>query len=212
MDLAHKIADRLLEIKAVKLNPKNPFTWASGLRSPIYCDNRKALSFPAIRKEIIEGFVQKSGNFQAFDAIAGVATAGIPWAAYLADRLDKPFVYVRSKPKEHGLQNRLEGSLSPGASVLVIEDLVSTGGSSLEVVGVLESLGHPVKGLISIFQYGFSTAIAKFHEKNVDFESLTDFSMLLEQALLQNYIDKTEFENLSNWNKDPQTWASQFQS
>ncbi|MFZ1298783.1 MAG: orotate phosphoribosyltransferase, partial [Saprospiraceae bacterium] len=193
MDLAHKIADRLLEIKAVKLNPKNPFTWASGLRSPIYCDNRKALSFPAIRKEIIDGFVQKSGNFQAFDAIAGVATAGIPWGAYLADRLDKPFVYVRSKPKEHGLQNRLEGSLNPTASVLVIEDLVSTGGSSLEVVGVLESLGHPVKGLISIFQYGFSTATAKFYEKNVDFESLTDFSMLLEQALLQNYIDKTEF-------------------
>ena len=211
MDLAHKIANRLLEIKAVKLNPKNPFTWASGLRSPIYCDNRKALSYPSIRSEIIDGFVQKSKNIQEFGAIAGVATAGIPWGAYLADRLEKPFVYVRSKPKEHGLQNRLEGELNSGVSVLVIEDLVSTGGSSLEVVDVLKSLGHPVQGLLSIFQYSFSTAKAKFQEKNVYFESLTDFSLLLEQALLRNYIDKTEFENLSNWNKDPQAWSSLFQ-
>lgn len=212
MDLAHKIADRLLEIKAVKLNPKNPFTWASGLRSPIYCDNRKALSYPAIRSEIIDGFVQKSEKIPDFDAIAGVATAGIPWGAYLSDRLHKPFIYIRSKPKEHGLQNQLEGSLNPGACVLVIEDLVSTGGSSLEAVEVLQSLGHPVRGLLSIFQYGFSTALAKFQEKNLFYESLTDFSMLLEQALLRNYIDKTEFENLSNWNKDPQSWSALFRS
>ncbi len=212
MDLAHKIADRLLEIKAVKLNPKSPFIWASGLRSPIYCDNRKALSHPEIRNEIVEGFADQSSHLMPFDAIAGVATAGIAWGALLADRIHMPFVYVRSKAKEHGLQNRLEGELAPSARVLVIEDLVSTGGSSIEVVEVLESLGYPVVGLLSIFQYGFVSAHQKFQEKNLNFKSLTDFSKLLEQALLQKYIDKTEFENLSNWNKDPQAWSLHFQS
>jgi orotate phosphoribosyltransferase len=211
MNLAHNIADHLLQIKAVRLNAAEPFTWASGLRSPIYCDNRKALSHPVIRKEIVNGMAQISRDFHGFTAIAGVATAGIAWGALLADTLDLPFAYVRSKPKEHGLKNWVEGELEPGSQVLVVEDLVSTGGSSLDAIHGLEEAGYGISGLISIFQYGFRSATQRFEEKNLRFLSLSDFSSLLERALQAKYIDQTTYENLLNWNVDPQKWSDQFQ-
>ena len=211
MSLAHNIADHLLEIKAVRLNAEEPFTWASGLRSPIYCDNRKILSHPEIRKEIIRGFVEISNQFQGIQAIAGVATAGIPWGALLADVLNLPFVYVRNKAKDHGLKNRIEGELNPGSKVLVVEDLVSTGGSSLDAIISLEESGHLVLGLISIFQYGFESARQRFTEKNLQFVSLTDFPSLLERALQAKYIEQTTYENLLSWNKDPGKWSETFQ-
>ena len=211
MSLAHNIADHLLEIKAVRLNAEEPFTWASGLRSPIYCDNRKILSHPEIRKEIIRGFVEISNQFQGIQAIAGVATAGIPWGALLADFLNLPFVYVRNKAKDHGLKNRIEGELNPGSKVLVVEDLVSTGGSSLDAIISLEESGHLVLGLISIFQYGFESARQRFTEKNLQFVSLTDFPSLLERALQAKYIEQTTYENLLSWNKDPGKWSETFQ-
>lgn len=211
MGLAHNIADHLLQIKAVRLNAEDPFTWASGLRSPIYCDNRKILSHPQIRKEIVNGMVEVSRKFPDIQAIAGVATAGIPWGALLAEALNLPFVYVRSKAKEHGLKNRIEGELDPGTKVLVVEDLVSTGGSSLDAISGLEESGHPVLGLISIFQYGFDSAKQKFAEKNLPFISLTDFPSLLERALQAKYIEQTTYENLLSWNKDPVKWSENFQ-
>ncbi|MGB3227775.1 MAG: orotate phosphoribosyltransferase [Saprospiraceae bacterium] len=210
MGLTQDIADRLLQIKAVKLNVQEPFTWASGLRSPIYCDNRKILSYPEIRNEIVSAFVEKAKLFAEAGAIAGVATAGIAWGALLADRLGLPFVYVRAKPKEHGLKNLLEGEISTGTKVLVIEDLVSTGGSSIEAIQALELNGNPVLGLIAIFQYGFQSAQAKFLEKNISFHTLSDFNTLLEQALHQKYINNTDSENLSKWNGDPKLWSDNF--
>lgn len=210
MNLAHNIADHLLQIKAVRLNAEEPFTWASGLRSPIYCDNRKILAYPDIRRHIVEGFLQLSKGFESIEAIAGVATAGIPWGALLAGALDLPFVYVRNKAKDHGLKNRVEGELNPGTSVLVVEDLVSTGGSSLDAIDGLEEAGYQVLGLVSIFQYGFASARQKFEEKKLSFQSLTDFSNLLERALQANTIDQTTYEKLCNWNKDPVKWSDQF--
>lgn len=212
MILAHNIADRLLQIKAVQLNTREPFTWASGLRSPIYCDNRKILSYPEIRNEVIQGLVEKTSQYGTVNAIAGVATAGIAWGAYLADRLQLPFVYVRSKPKEHGLKNRMEGELPPGSQVLVVEDLVSTGGSSLDAVQALAESGQQISGLVSIFQYGFYSAKAAFQQKQIPFYSLTDFPSLLERALQLRYINQTEYDNLSTWNADPQSWSSAFQA
>lgn len=211
MKLAHNIADHLLQIKAVRLNAEEPFTWASGLRSPIYCDNRKILSHPEIRKEIVNGLVEISKGFEDVRAIAGVATAGIAWGAWLADALDLPFVYVRSKAKDHGLKNRIEGELAPVSKVLVVEDLVSTGGSSLDAIISLEDAGHKVLGLISIFQYGFDSARLRFVEKNLPFISLTDFQSLLERALQAKYIEQSTYENLLNWNKDPGKWSDNFQ-
>jgi orotate phosphoribosyltransferase len=152
-----------------------------------------------------------SRKFPKFQAIAGVATAGIPWGALLAEALDLPFVYVRSKAKEHGLKNRIEGELKPETKVLVVEDLVSTGGSSLDAINGLEESGHPVLGLISIFQYGFESAREKFAEKNLLFISLTDFPSLLERALQAKYIEQTTYENLLSWNKDPGKWSENFQ-
>ena len=211
VNLAHNIADHLLQIKAVQLNAEEPFTWASGLRSPIYCDNRKILSHPEIRKEIVKGLVELSIGFAGIQAIAGVATAGIAWGAWLADALNLPFVYVRSKAKEHGLKNQIEGELDPASRLLVVEDLVSTGGSSIDAILGLEEAGHQVLGLISIFQYGFDTAKQRFAEKKLSFISLTDFHSLLERALQAKYIEQTTYENLLSWNKDPGKWSDNFQ-
>jgi orotate phosphoribosyltransferase len=211
MDLAHNIADHLLEIKAVRLNASEPFTWASGLKSPIYCDNRKVLSHPVIRKEIIRGMVQVSRQFSQIQAIAGVATAGIAWGAWLAESLELPFVYVRSKAKDHGLKNQIEGELAPGTRVLVVEDLVSTGGSSMDAIMSLEDAGQQILGLISIFQYGFESAKKRFAEKSLTFISLTDFPCLLERALHAKYINQTTYENLLSWNQDPGKWSDNFQ-
>ncbi len=211
MNLAHKIADHLLQIKAIRLNTDEAYIWASGLNSPIYCDNRKALSYPPIRTDIVQGFVSLSNEFTQIEAIAGVATAGIAWGAWLASALNLPFVYVRSKPKEHGLKNLLEGELAPNSRILVIEDLVSTGGSSLDAIASLESGGHTVLGLLSIFHYGFDIAKQRFSEKNLKFMSLTDFPNLLERALQANYINQTTYENLLSWNQDPGKWSETYQ-
>lgn len=208
MNLANNIADRLLQIKAIKLNATNPFTWASGLKSPIYCDNRQILSYPEERKIIIRALAREANHFK-MNGIAGVATAGIAWGAYVADSLELPFCYVRSKPKEHGLKNLIEGRLDPGSSVLVIEDLISTGGSSIDAVNALETEGYKVCGVLSIFQYGFSVAKQKFQEKNIIFKSLTDFDTLLARALHSEYISQDEYGRLKSWNIDPKLWSDQ---
>lgn len=209
MNLANNIADRLLQIKAIKLNAANPFTWASGLRSPIYCDNRLILSYPEERKIIIRGLTREASSYGEVNAIAGVATAGIAWGAYVADSMDLPFCYVRSKPKEHGLKNLIEGRLDSGSNVVVVEDLISTGGSSLEAVEALQAEGYKVLGVLAIFQYGFSTAISRFKEKNIQFSSLTDFNTLLARALRSDYISQSEYERLKSWNIDPKLWSDQ---
>lgn len=211
MNLAHNIADHLLQIKAIRLNAEQPFTWASGLSSPIYCDNRKILSYPKIRKEVINGLVTLSYQFKDIEAIAGVATAGIPWGALLSDTLELPFIYIRAKAKDHGLKNRIEGELKPNSKVLVIEDLVSTGGSSLEAISSIEEEGHTVLGLLSIFHYDFELSRQRFAEKNLKFISLTDFPRLLERALQAKYIEQTTYEKLSSWNQDPAKWSDTFQ-
>lgn len=212
MTIAHKIAEHLLKIQAVKLNPREPFTWASGLRSPIYCDNRKVLSYPSIRNDVLDGFVNASENFRGVNAIAGVATAGIAWGALLADRLQLPFCYVRSKPKEHGLKNRLEGTLVPESKVLVVEDLISTGGSSLEACEALKGESLQVIGVIAIFEYGFTSTQQNFNEKSIPFRSLSHFSALLERALIDKIIEQNEYETLKHWNLDPVAWSTKFQS
>lgn len=209
--LAHNIADRLLEIKAVKLNATNPFTWASGLRSPVYCDNRSILSYPEIRKEVVDGFILLKDHFEECSAIAGVATAGIAWGALLADRLGLPFAYVRSKAKSHGLQNQIEGQLPTKSKVMVIEDLISTGGSSMDAALSVKASGFEVCGVMAIFQYGFPSAISLFEKNKLDFKTLSGFEVLLERALLRNYINQSEYENLKKWNQDPYLWSESFQ-
>ncbi|MBK8955373.1 MAG: orotate phosphoribosyltransferase [Saprospiraceae bacterium] len=211
MTIAHKIADRLLEIQSVKLNPGQAYTWASGLKSPIYCDNRKVLSYPKIRSEIVDGFVSLANQYPDTGAIAGVATAGIAWGALLAEHLNLPFCYVRSKPKEHGLKNMIEGHLEPGAKVLVIEDLISTGGSSIEACQAILAGGFQIEGVLAIFQYEFGIAKQKFAEKSLKFQSLSHFTALLEQALLHKIITSNEYENLKSWNLDPQKWSEDYQ-
>lgn len=209
--LAHNIADRLLEIKAVKLNATDPFTWASGLRSPVYCDNRSILSFPEIRNEVVEGFSLVKESFEECSAIAGVATAGIAWGALLADRLKLPFAYVRSKPKNHGLQNQIEGQLPSGSKVLVIEDLISTGGSSMDAALAVKASGFELCGVMAIFQYGFPAARSLFEKNKLIFKTLSGFEVLLERALLRKYINQSEYENLKKWNQDPYLWSESFQ-
>ena len=210
MNLANNIADRLMQINAIKLNAQNPFTWASGLKSPIYCDNRLILSFPEVRKIVVAALVREALSFEGMDAVAGVATAGIAWGALVADRLDLPFCYVRSKPKEHGMKNLIEGELPENSKVLVIEDLISTGGSSMEAVQALLQPSYEVVGVLSIFQYGFLSAVEKFNDKNVKFKSLTDFQTLLVRALQANYISSADYENLKSWNLNPKLWSDQF--
>ncbi|MBK7798948.1 MAG: orotate phosphoribosyltransferase [Saprospiraceae bacterium] len=210
MNLANNIADRLMQINAIKLNAQNPFTWASGLKSPIYCDNRLILSFPEVRKIVVAALVREALSFEGMNAVAGVATAGIAWGALVADRLDLPFCYVRSKPKEHGMKNLIEGELPENSKVLVIEDLVSTGGSSMEAVQALLQPSYEVVGVLSIFQYGFLSAVEKFNDKNVKFKSLTDFQTLLVRALQANYISSADYENLKSWNLNPKLWSDQF--
>ncbi len=204
---AHQIAEKLLQINAVKLSPQNPFTWASGIKSPIYCDNRLTLSFPDVRKLIADGFYQKSAAFEPFDTIAGVATAGIPWGAMLADRLAKPFIYIRDKPKAHGRQNQIEGLLTEGAKVLVIEDLISTGGSSLKAVEAAREAGCEVVGVLAIFSYGFEAATTIFNKSKCRFDTLSNYEILLECAVQRGYVTASEVETLQNWRVSPATWG-----
>ena len=200
-------AEKLLKVKAIKLQPANPFTWASGWKSPIYCDNRKTLSYPSLRNfvkiEISRLILEKFGQV---DAIAGVATGAIPQGALVADELNLPFVYVRSKPKDHGLENLIEGELRPGMKVVVIEDLVSTGGSSLKAVEALRQNGCEVIGMVASFTYGFQVAVEAFKAANVKLLTLTNYEAVLKVALDTDYIAEEDIEVLQAWRKDPANW------
>lgn len=203
-----EVARKLLEIKAIKLNPSNPFTWASGIQSPIYCDNRVALSYPAVRTFIKQALCAKSAEFPDFDVVAGVATAGIPHGALLADALQKPFVYIRSSAKDHGRRNMIEGELSPGARVLVIEDLISTGGSCLQAVDALQDAGAKVVGVLAIFQYGFPKAQTAFETKNIRWQTLTNYDILIREAISLGYISEADLNTLKKWRENPDGWGA----
>jgi orotate phosphoribosyltransferase len=202
------IAEKLLQVGAVRLQPKEPFTWASGWKSPIYCDNRKVLSHPFVRdfikSELCNVVFEK---FAEADLVAGVATAGIPWGAMIADQLKLPFVYVRPKPKEHGLGNQIEGDIQEGQRVIVIEDLISTGKSSLQVVELLRAKGITIEGMVSIFNYRFQVAEAAFEKAGVPLYSLTDYPSLIELGLKNGSITEEQEEVLLNWRKDPASWT-----
>lgn len=206
--MQQQVAEHLLEIKAIKLNSVEPFTWASGWKSPIYCDNRKALSFPATRSLIADGLsTLVKENFDVASCIAGVATAGIAWGSLVANNLEKSFCYVRPKPKEHGLGNQIEGFIRENDKIVVIEDLISTGKSSLQVVDVLQQQGFEVLGMISIFNYGFNEAIKAFEEKNVKLFSLSNYGTLLDVALQKQFILPEQLSTLNQWSKEPSTWG-----
>ncbi len=206
-DRALKVAEFLLQIKAIKLQPTNPFTWASGWKSPIYCDNRKTLSYPSIRTFIRQAYseviLEKYGKP---DFIAGVATGGIAQGALVAQELGIPFVYVRSTPKGHGLGNQIEGDFEKGQKVVVIEDLISTGGSSLQAVEALRQAGCDVKGLVAIFTYDFDIAKENFKKANCPFETLTNYDFLIEQAIRKEYINEGDLESLQSWRANPAVW------
>lgn len=204
---AGKVAAMLLQIEAIKLNAQKPFIWSSGWKSPIYCDNRLSLSYPEIRTFIKEGLAQAiRDNFSQAEGIAGVATAGIPQGALVADAMNLPFLYVRSKPKEHGMENLIEGKVAKGQKIVVVEDLISTGGSSLKVVEALRKEGAQVLGMVSIFNYGFDIASKNFYEADVSLVSLSDFSHLLTYALEQKYINEEQLISLKAWRVDPANW------
>ncbi|MBT8189695.1 MAG: orotate phosphoribosyltransferase [Saprospiraceae bacterium] len=208
--IASQSAQLLLEIKAIRLNPGNPFTWASGLRSPIYCDNRILLSYPKIRDFIKKALADKTKAFREFDVIAGVATAGIAHGALLADALEKPFVYVRSKAKAHGRQNMIEGELQEGARVLVVEDLISTGMSSLAACDALQEAGADIVGVLAIFTYGFDISKQRFSDRKIPLDTLTNYRNLIYEALEKNYISEKEKYILQDWNKDPKKWDEEY--
>lgn len=202
------VAEKLLKIKAVKLQPANPFTWASGWKSPIYCDNRKTLSYPAIRNiiklELARTICEK---YEDANAIAGVATGAIAQGALIADMLGLPFVYIRSAPKGHGLENLIEGELKPDSKVVIIEDLVSTGGSSLKAVEAVRNFGCEVVGMAAIFTYGFPVAEEHFKNANVDLTTLSNYNAVIEEAVRTNYIKESDIPILQEWRKDPANWS-----
>ena len=205
--IASQIANRLLEIKAIKLQPNNPFTWASGWKSPIYCDNRITLSHPSLRSKITDYLVQViKESFPETNCVAGVATAGIPQGALVADRLDLPFIYVRSKPKSHGMENLIEGKLIPGQKVIVIEDLISTGGSSLKAVEAIREAGGEVDGLLSTFNYGFEAARTNCLDCEVDVVYLSDYEAMLPGALEAGLVGEGDIDLLKRWREDPSNW------
>ncbi|MEM0994708.1 MAG: orotate phosphoribosyltransferase [Bacteroidota bacterium] len=204
---ATTVATHLLQINAIKLSPQNPFTWASGIQSPIYCDNRITLSYPEVRQVILEGFKALSESFEPFDAISGVATAGIPHAMLLAHELGLPFSYVRSKPKEHGRKNQIEGKIEAGQRILMIEDLISTGGSSLKAVEAVRESGAIVVGVLAIFTYGFQQAADAFEASNCPFATLSNYETLLQTAVAKDYISTADLTQLNAWNRDPSAWG-----
>ncbi|HOU02230.1 MAG TPA: orotate phosphoribosyltransferase [Bacteroidales bacterium] len=205
---AKKIAEYLLQIKAIKLQPSNPFTWASGWKSPIYCDNRKTLSFPEVRSYIRDSFASLVNSlYPGAELIAGVATGAISHGALVADKLELPFIYVRSGAKEHGLGNQIEGYYTKGQKVVVIEDLISTGGSSLNAVKALREAGCQVLGMAAIFTYEFKKASDAFAAENVPLNTLCNYSVLIETALNTGYISSADLETLKLWRVDPSTWG-----
>lgn len=206
-DTAKKTAELLLQIKAIKLSPSNPFTWASGWKSPIYCDNRVTLSYPSVRvflKEEIAKIVEQ--QYGKPDVIAGVATGAIAIGVLVAQELGVPFVYVRPEPKKHGRKNQIEGHLDSGQNVVVIEDLISTGKSSLNAVQALKDEGAVVKGMVAIFSYEFDVASENFEKGNVALTTLSNYTHLLEQAVDSKYISDQELETLKKWREDPGNW------
>jgi len=206
-DTAEKTAELLLQINAIKLNPKNPFTWASGWQSPIYCDNRLILSFPAIRNFVREEFSKHiEKEFGKPDVIAGVATGAIGIGILVAEYMGLPFVYVRPEPKKHGRQNQVEGFLQKGQNVVVVEDLISTGNSSLLAVEALKEAGANIKGMVAIFTYGFDIAKENFKNANIELNTLADYNNLLELAVAKNYISEIELKTLQEWRESPSTW------
>ena len=205
---AKKTAEVLLQINAIKLNPKNPFTWASGWKSPIYCDNRLVLSFPVVRSFIKEEIAKNIEiEFGKPDVIAGVATGAIGIGALVAEYLGLPFVYVRPEAKKHGRQNQIEGFIEKGQNVVVVEDLISTGKSSLVAVDALKAAEVNVKGMVAIFTYGFDVSKENFKSNNVNLFTLSNYESLLDQALDTNYINQNELDILSKWNSNPSEWT-----
>jgi len=201
------VAEKLLQINAIKLSPQQPFTWASGWKSPIYCDNRRVLSFPFVRDFIKSEMCNVVfEQFPTADVLVGVATAGIPWGAMVADQLKLPFIYVRPKPKEHGLGNQIEGFYEKGQKVVVVEDLISTGKSSLEVVEVLRKAEVDVVGMVSIFTYGFEVATNAFAAANLQYTSLTNYATLIELAVEKGIVDAAQQNTLLNWRQNPASW------
>jgi orotate phosphoribosyltransferase len=202
------LASFLLQIKAIKLNPANPFTWASGLKSPIYCDNRVTLSYPQVRTFIREGFVKMClDKFGKPDVIAGVATGGIPQGALVAQELGLPFVYVRSEKKSHGMNNQIEGVINSGQSVVIIEDLVSTGKSSLNAVEALREKGAVIKGMLAIFTYGMEVATENFKNNKCELFTLTNYNALIQKAAEESYIREDDLASLIEWKNNPQAWS-----
>ena len=207
-ETAENIAEQLLQIKAIKLQPTKPFTWASGWKSPIYCDNRVSLSHPKVRTYIRQALVKKIGEkYGKPDVIAGVATAAIAQGALVAEAMGLPFVYVRSSAKDHGRQNLIEGELKPGQSVVVIEDLISTGGSSLKAVKVLREAGGKVTGMISVFTYGFMQAEENFKNENCPIVSLCDYDTLIGKAANAKFITASDLHTLRAWREQPEIWG-----
>jgi orotate phosphoribosyltransferase len=201
-------AGKLLKVKAIKLQPTNPFTWASGWKSPFYCDNRKTLSYPELRSFVkLETARIILERFPEVDAIAGVATGAIPQGALVADALAKPFVYVRSKPKDHGLENLIEGELKPGMKVVVVEDLISTGGSSLKAVEAIRMNGCNVIGMVAAYTYGFAVAEQEFKEAKVTLVTLTNYEAVVAEALATGYIKESDVKLLNEWRRDPANWG-----
>ncbi len=205
---AKQIAEYLLQIKAIKLEPTNPFTWASGWKSPIYCDNRKTLSYPEVRTFIRDKFAETIKEvYGDCDVIAGVATGAIAQGVLVAEVLNKPFVYVRSSAKAHGLENKVEGEIQAGQKVVVIEDLISTGGSSLKAVEALRAAGCQVLGMAAIFTYGFQTAVDNFINADCKLVTLSDYNTMVELAVESGYIKEADVENLREWRKAPGNWG-----
>lgn len=207
--LARELAAGLLKINAVILRPDQPMTWASGWNSPIYCDNRLTLRYPELRNRIKDGFIRiVSERYPSVDVITGTATAGIPHAAWVAQDLDKPMAYVRAKAKSHGLGNQIEGRIEKGESTLIIEDLISTGGSVLSVMDAVEFIGASVNAVLSIFTYGFRQAGEKFAARGVQVYSLTDYATLIEVAQEMGYVKSSDLETLNDWRTHPETWPA----
>lgn len=204
---AQELALDLLEINAVILRPNDPFTWSSGWHSPIYCDNRLTLRYPKIRKKIAQKFIQKiQEEYATTDVVTGTATAGIPHAAFIAEYANKPMGYVRAKAKTYGLANQIEGGIQKGESTIVIEDLVSTGGSAISVIEALQFIGANVQAVFSIFTYGFHASQQKFDKAGIPLYTLTDYPTLIEVAKDHNYVDEKDLKTLSNWREIPSKW------
>ncbi|MFT5619480.1 MAG: orotate phosphoribosyltransferase [Arenicella sp.] len=208
LQVAKNIVSKLLEVGSIKINANEPFTWASGWKSPIYCDNRLSLSFPEVRSYIKESLIARiKAEYPEAEGIAGVATAGIPQGALVADALGLPFIYVRSSPKSHGLENMVEGQITPGQKIVVVEDLISTGGSSVKATLALRELGFDIQGLAAIFSYEFEVAKQNFQTANIPFFTLTDYSTLLDVSIEQGKVENHDLNSLNEWREKPAEWG-----